>query len=105
MSTFSYMLLAHLLYDFHWQGPFISAEKGKRPFLLAVHSATWAFLLCAVIAVTSSLAWWHWPLLYATHYIVDFWKSQQPKTDETFWMIYVDQALHLVSIVIVALSL
>ena len=39
------LLLAHLLYDFHWQGPFIAKNKGKHDFLLAVHCMTWALLL------------------------------------------------------------
>lgn len=97
------LLLAHLLYDFHWQGPFIAENKGKHDFLLAVHCMTWALLLWAVLAVTGYNSWWKLGVLYATHYFIDYWKSHKPQTPENFKLIYVDQALHLVTIILVSI--
>lgn len=32
LSVAGGVVLAHLLYDFHWQGEFIATNKGKYPF-------------------------------------------------------------------------
>ena len=45
MILFSALLLAHLLYDFHWQGDFVANMKGERWFILVVHALTWTLLL------------------------------------------------------------
>ena len=42
------LVLAHLMYDFHWQGPFIAEMKGKNWFLLGVHALTWALTMWVV---------------------------------------------------------
>ena len=104
MILFGALLLAHLLYDFHWQGPFIAAEKGKHLFLLAVHALTWALLLGAVLWGFGALAWWHMPFLFTTHAATDYWKSHKPATPETFGLIYVDQTIHLATILIVVVA-
>lgn len=100
------MLLAHLLYDFHWQGSFIAENKGKRPFLLLVHVTTWTMLVSLPLIYLGKL---HPPsvlytfigLLFLSHLASDNWKSQLPKTDEYFWAIYVDQAVHFGSIFVI----
>ena len=88
-------LLAHLLYDFHWQGPFIADNKGKYPFLLVVHALTWTMLLGAVLWACGALSWWQLPFLFVTHAVTDNWKARQPKTPDRFWLIYIDQFIHL----------
>jgi hypothetical protein len=103
MILFGGILLAHLLYDFHWQGPFIADNKGQRPFLLIVHALTWALLIGAVLWAFGALLWWHVPFLFATHAVVDYWKARQPRTPDTFYLIYIDQCLHLVTMVVVVL--
>ena len=103
MTIFCALLLAHLLYDFHWQGPFISEMKSKSWFILGVHALTWALLLCAVLWWFGALAWWHLPYLTVTHFACDAWKSRQPKTPATWHYIYYDQAFHLVTMIAVVL--
>lgn len=104
MMLFLGLLLVHLLYDFHWQGPFISQAKSKYDFLLGVHALTWALLLGAVLFLTDSLTWWQLPFLFVGHFVIDRWKSHKPQTPDLFWLLYVDQALHLLQIIIVAMS-
>jgi hypothetical protein len=104
VTLFSLLVLAHLLYDFHWQGPFIAEMKGKSWFILGVHALTWALLLCAVLWARGSLVPWHLPFLFITHFGTDAWKSRQPKTPETWNLIYVDQGIHLLTLVAVALA-
>ena len=103
---FYLMILAHLLYDFHWQGSFIADNKGKRIFLLFIHSLTWAMFVglpmiifreCSVLLVVNLL------FLLVSHFFIDYWKSHKPRTEDNFYLIYIDQALHFLSIVIVNL--
>lgn len=101
MIIFLAILLAHLLYDFHWQGQFVADMKGKSPFILCVHAGTWALLLWFTLYLFGASAWWHLPFLLATHALTDNWKARQPRTPETWRFIYVDQAIHLATIIIV----
>ena len=103
MVLFAGVLLAHLLYDFHWQGPFIADNKGERPFLLVVHALTWTLLVSAVLWWFGVLAWWHVPFLFGTHALTDGWKAGQPRTPERWNLIYVDQGIHLATLIVVAL--
>lgn len=100
---FCALLLAHLLYDFHWQGPFVADMKGKSPFILCVHALTWALFLGVALYLFGALAWWHVPFLFITHALTDNWKARKPKTPEYWHLIYVDQGIHLATIVVVAL--
>lgn len=103
LLLFAALLLVHLLYDFHWQGPFIAENKGKHLFLLIVHALTWTLLFGAVLWKLNYLTWWQLPFLFITHTVIDYWKSHQPRTPENFKLIYVDQALHLITIILVCL--
>lgn len=96
------MILAHLLYDFHWQGSFIADNKGKRLFLLFIHALTWAmFVGLPLIYFKDNYFALKIVFLFGTHFFIDYWKSHQPRTEENFYLIYIDQALHLLSILIV----
>ncbi len=101
--VFYFMVLAHLLYDFHWQGDFIAQNKGRYFFILFIHALTWAMLLCAVLMYFDMFAEWKYVFLLTTHMAADSWKSKLPKTPDYFWGIYVDQGIHFATIVIVAL--
>lgn len=94
---FCAVLLAHLLYDFHWQGPFIADNKGKRLFLLIVHALTWALCIWfALLLVGAAVGWQHLVCLFVCHIIPDGWKSRQSR--EKFYLIYIDQAVHLLTL-------
>lgn len=95
------MLLAHLLYDFHWQGPFIADNKGKRLFLLFVHAITWTMFVYLPLYYFGQPAIWKFVFLFATHFFCDMWKSKQARTEENFKLIYIDQAIHFISILAV----
>lgn len=101
MLLFWSLITVHLLYDFHWQGPFISEAKGKYNFILAVHALTWTLLLCGVLYYFHHFAPWMMVFLFVSHAVTDYWKSHQPKDEAHFWLIYVDQGLHLLQILLV----
>lgn len=99
-------VLFHLLYDFHWQGSFIADNKGKRVFLLFIHSLTWAMFVglpLFLLSRSSILLVINILFLFTTHFAIDYWKSHKPRTENNFYLIYIDQALHLLSIIIVNL--
>lgn len=104
MTTIGLLVLAHLLYDFHWQGPFIAEMKGKNGFLLAVHAWTWAGLMCAALIYSGArfLPWYPY-FLGITHLFIDSWKCHQTRFDPLGKALYIDQALHLVTLVVVTL--
>jgi len=104
MILFLLVLLAHLLYDFHWQGPFIAEFKGKYDFILFVHALTWTLILCVPLYALGTFAWWKLGFLFITHFFIDRWKARKPKTPENWNLIYVDQGLHLLTMIIVCLG-
>ena len=103
LVRFCAVLLTHLLYDFHWQGPFIAENKGRYDFLLGVHALTDALFAGAALWFLGSVAWWHIPFLFVTHFFCDRWKCQQPKTPELFYLIYIDQGFHLATLIVVSI--
>lgn len=103
MILFALVLLAHLLYDFHWQGQFIADNKGKRIFLLFIHCLTWALIVWLIGYFLGGWHWWKLVFLFVTHFGSDYWKSHQPRKDELFYQIYIDQSIHLLSLIIVCL--
>jgi len=95
------LILTHLLYDFHWQGPYIAAEKGKDGFLLLVHALTWTLLLGSVLWFCGAFMWWKIGFLLATHFVIDRWKAKSKNAPAYY--LYIDQGLHLVTMLIVTL--
>ena len=98
---FLVVLLIHLLYDFHWQGDFIATNKGKHIFILIVHCLTWALFIWLAGYFLAGWSAWKLAFLFVTHFTSDYWKSHQPKTEDLFYLIYIDQAIHLASIITV----
>lgn len=103
MVIFAGLLLAHLLYDLHWQGAYVSARKRQTWFFMLVHSLTWALLLSAVLYHFDAYAPWKLLWLTGTHYAIDSWRIRETRLDPDSWGLYVDQALHLGTMLLVVL--
>ena len=100
--VFVLLLLAHLLYDFHWQGEFIAQNKGKYALIMGVHVVTWTLIIVVVLWVTiGRLTWWQPIFLFVTHWITDSWKASLPREIGMGWPLWVDQGIHLSTLVIV----
>ena len=97
---FLIVLLIHLLYDFHWQGDFIATNKGKRIFILVVHCLTWGLFIWLAGYFLADWHVWKLAFLFVTHFASDYWKSHQPQTERNFYFIYIDQTVHLASIIV-----
>lgn len=104
MLLFYALILMHLVYDFHLQGEFVGLMKAKSVFILVVHCLTWAMLLSAVLLIFSSYKPWNCGFLFLTHYFIDFWKCRMCKDEyKLTWGMWLDQFLHLVTIIAVSL--
>jgi len=93
-------LLAHLLYDFHWQGAFITVLKRKSWFLLGVHSLTWALLLGAILLYTGGTSWWIVLFLAINHFCVDAWKTRYTTLPPLGLALWIAQGLHFITILV-----
>lgn len=102
MTPFLIGLLAHMLYDVHWQGN-QGALKGQHWFWMYQHALTWSLLIFAVLIFFDIASWWKFLFLFSGHYLIDTWKTKVPKTPEYMWAVYVDQGLHYLQILIVTL--
>ena len=102
MELLAVLVLLHLLYDFHWQGDFIAKGKASSLFLLTVHAATWALIIWAGLYFFGAATWPKLGYLLGTHWIVDLWKVRYAPTSS--WALWVDQAVHVATIVVVVLS-
>lgn len=100
MNVFYALAIAHLLYDWHWQGEFIGVGKSSSNFLLIVHCLTWAFLIGGILAIYGYHNVGNVPFLYLTHFIVDFWKCRIVPSNKrmTNKILLADQVLHIMSI-------
>ena len=103
MSLFGWALLAHLMYDLHWQGPYVAEVKRTDWFILVVHALTWALVVGAVLSLFGSLAEWHLPWLFITHFVVDAWKTRIAPGDRHGRYQLIDQGLHVLSLLVVVL--
>jgi hypothetical protein len=92
-----------LLYDLHWQGAFVAENKGKYPFLLAVHSLTWAMMLFGVMILLHRDQWEMLPVLAVTHYAIDLVKCKGMfGPNHNGMALALDQLFHIVTIIGVA---
>jgi hypothetical protein len=69
---------------------------------LFIHSLTGALLLTSVMWWFHEATVWRFTFLLVTHYFIDRWKCRLK--DAPFWTLYVDQSLHLLTILAVMMT-
>lgn len=105
-----WMLLLHLLYDFHWQGQFVGTYKGKYPFIMFIHSLTYGLIVGLPYILTTTndkipLAAVCVVLLVISHFLIDEIKEMWIREcGEKMKFVYIDQAMHLFIILFIALG-
>jgi len=103
MQTFGLLVLIHLLYDFHWQGPFIAEFKARSWFLLGAHALTWALCIMAGLALIGApLPLWKLAFLFVTHFGIDAWKARYTKLSALGAALWIDQSAHLVTLLAIS---
>jgi len=103
LTMLFFLVLAHLMYDFHWQGAFIAKIKAESWFLLGVHALTWAMLMGTILFLFKAdhILTWRVPFLFATHFVVDAWKARYTRLDALGAGLWIDQALHALTLFLV----
>lgn len=76
MNPFEYLLLAHLLLDYPFQGDFLATIKGKNNFLLVTHCLLWTLGICAVLDHYALYFAWSFWWLFLGHVAMDYVKSR-----------------------------
>lgn len=100
--VFMFLALAHFLYDFHWQGPYIAEMKGKCDFHLFVHALTWTLLICTILYFCQGLFFWNFLFLLITHFFIDRFKARSQNQSKLVYLI-LDQVCHILTIIFVIL--
>lgn len=85
------------------QPSFIAHNKHRKFVLMFFHALSVTGVVSIVMYIFGIFTVLSVSGLLISHIIIDTWKSRQPKDDEHFWCIYVDQFLHFVFIVMASL--
>jgi hypothetical protein len=90
------LLLAHFLVDFCFQSKrFVRKKQEGEQYYHLIHALTHALL--AYLLVGCLKAWYIPLVIFGSHYLIDLWKS---KRAESFTNFVIDQALHLITILL-----
>lgn len=104
---FFWLLLIHLLYDWHWQGDFVGTMKGKSFLIMFVHCLTWGMLMVLPIIwyVTPHLSgleiFFAIAYLVINHMVTDMWKCRLPqhmRLKDVY--LFADQMLHVFAVLL-----
>ena len=95
VTSIMFLLGAHYIADFPLQGDFVAQMKGKRLYILFAHVTIYASVVSAVLFYFGRYADWKFGVILVTHMLIDWWKSQQPRDDAHWHLIYYDQAGHI----------
>ncbi len=94
---------AHCMGDMVLQTNFMAEFKSKFPYMMFTHVFIWSVCISIVLAYFGLFTIPKFIFLFSVHYLIDRWKTKQPKDDEHLWCIYLDQFLHFLQILFVGL--
>ena len=98
-----FCVVAHNYGDVAFQKPEIAHNKAKHWYLMLTHVMCWTGAIALVLFYFGLFEWWKIAVLIGGHFVIDSWKSRVPKTPENWNMIYVDQGLHMIQLLVVFL--
>lgn len=101
LNKLAVLIMLHLLYDFHWQGPFIGEQKRKSFFFLFIHALTYGLTLYVGALFVSPIGAYSLLMLVGTHFAIDLIKVSLDKGAPGGLPMYLDQLAHLVVLVVV----
>lgn len=101
---FAWLVFAHLVGDFVLQDEFQAKLKGKRLYILLVHSALWAGAVSLCLLALGILVPWKMLFLLAGHAVCDWLKARLPEDRAKWWHLYPDQAFHGIQLLVVWLA-
>jgi Protein of unknown function (DUF3307) len=106
MSSFFWLLFAHLLADYPLQGEFLATMKGKNNIILATHAGIWTGMICLAMSLLGiSFTALDVVLLFTVHTIADYLKAKNiwfyKKLNPLSSGLLVDQSIHVLQILAV----
>jgi hypothetical protein len=101
--NFLILYFANLVLDYPLQGEFLATFKTKNNYILWVHSAIWGIGIALALNYLGLFAWWKVAFLVGGHIVIDYWKCRgcYKKYMGDWAALYVDQALHVVQLILV----
>lgn len=92
------LLLVHFLYDYHWQGNYISAGKRDSNWLLSVHAVTWTLAVSVPLYAVGTLRPEQFIFLLVTHWVMDWTKCHKCPNKRGYEIL--DQVVHIVTLAV-----
>lgn len=93
---------AHCIGDMILQSSFMSNFKSKFWYPMFSHVFIWTATVSLVLSYLGLFTPGKFVFLFIGHWLMDAWKSRQPRDDAHRWCMYVDQGWHFIQLVIVA---
>ncbi len=100
-EIFFWLLFAHMIGDMSFQTTFIAHNKGKYFFLMFAHIMIYLGTIGIALHLLNIFSWYAIVWIGIGHWAMDLWKSRQPKDDEHFYQIYIDQGWHYLQLLMV----
>ena len=103
--SFLTLVFVHLLADYPLQGDFLAKMKGQNFLCLLTHCGIWTGCVFTVAHFLHIPFDMYWVLaMFAVHLMADWWKSHggYGKADPLGWPLWVDQAIHVGQVAIIA---
>ena len=94
MANLIWLIFAHFIGDIALQSDWQANNKGKYWYVMLSHCMIWTGCICIALQFLGIFAVWKVLFLLTGHWVSDYIKARQPKRDDTWWMIYPDQAWH-----------
>lgn len=99
-----WLLFAHYIGDIALQSDWQANNKARYWYVMLSHCMIWTACICVALQFLGVFEYWKVAFLIVGHWLADSIKARQPKTPENWWMIYPDQAWHLIQLIIVFIS-
>jgi hypothetical protein len=106
MSSFFWLLFAHLLADYPLQSDFIATTKGKNNIILLTHAGIWTGVISlALVLLDIPFTALDVVLLFVVHTIADYLKARNvwfyKKLNPLGSGLLIDQSIHVLQILAV----
>ncbi len=98
-----WLIFAHVIGDMSLQTSFVALNKGKRLYLMFSHVMIYIGTVGIALLLLNIFSWYSILFIVIGHFLMDSWKSKQPKDDEHFYQIYIDQGWHYFQLLIVVI--
>ena len=104
IEVLAWCIGAHFIGDIALQSSWQADNKGKLWYVMLSHCIIWTTCICIPLRLFGYCTVWTPFWLCAGHYILDTAKCKFPNTPDYWRLIYPDQLLHLIQIIIAVIG-